>query len=379
MYLYQKTGIFFAQTAEDIRDLAAAELSELGAGEIRPGYGGIHFHADSKTLYRINYNARLVSRILAPLASFYCPTPDHLYRHALRIKWTDFFAVNKTFAVFSNVSNSRISHSHFAALRLKDAVADSFMRQAGTRPDVDTKNPDVTLNLFIHADRATISLDTSGKALHYRGYRKHAVSSPMRETVAAAMIRISEWDGSLPLYDPMCGSGTILAEALMAYCRIPSGWIRPHFGFERLPDYDARIWKNVRTECRQQIRDLPEGLIGGSDISGKAVAISSANLGLLPGGGQVSLHTTDFSDIAALRNHVIITNPPYGIRMNKNENLDPFFKNLGDFLKQRCAGSTAYVYFGNREWIKKIGLRPSLKKPLQTGGLDGRLVKYEMY
>ncbi|MBU4011787.1 MAG: class I SAM-dependent RNA methyltransferase, partial [Proteobacteria bacterium] len=335
--------------------------------------------ADKSTLYRINYLSRLLSRCLAPLISYACPDTDTLYQKAKQIEWDDFFKYGNTFAVSGNVSDSSISHSKYAALRLKDAVADYFKEKTGRRPDVSVKNPDIQLNLHIRKDEAVISLDTSGGALHKRGYREDSVSAPMQETVAAAIIRFSEWDGSVPLYDPMCGSGTLLCEALMRYSNIPAGVFRKQFGFEFLPDFDEAVWKQVKKEADGHIRELPKGLIAGSDMSAQAVRASRTNLMGLHYGNNVSVEKADFRKLPTLGKHVIVTNPPYGIRMGGDEDLEIFYKNLGDFLKQKCKGSAAFVYFGDRKYIKNIGLEASWKKPIKAGGLDGRLVKYEMY
>ena len=379
MYEYQRNNRYFAQIADGIKELGAQELSELGAREITPAYGGIYFSAAKEALYQINYSSRLASRILAPLVSFNCRTADQLYEKAIQINWRDFISEENTFAVFGNVSDSRINNSHYAALRLKDGIVDSFRERRGKRPDIDTRNPDIWLNIYIRNDRAVISLDTSGGSLHRRGYRKESVEAPMQETVAAAVLRYSMWDGSVPLYDPMCGSGTLLCEALMYYCRIPSGILREHFGFAFLPDYDNALWIKAKKRFDRQIRELPEGLVAGSDLLPEAVKISKTNIQNLPYGDKVKLEPLDFRKIERLDNRVIITNPPYGIRMGSKKKLDLLYKSLGDFLKQRCKGSIAYIYFGEREFIKKIGLKPTWKKPLKTGGLDGRLVKYEMF
>ncbi len=379
MYEYQKKKRFFAQIAEGITELGAEELSELGAWDISPSYGGIYFNAENETLYRINYSSRLTTRILAPLASFSCRTPELLYENAKKINRGDFISEENTFAVFSNVSNSKITNSHYAALRLKDAVVDLFREKSGKRPSIDSRNPDIWLNLHIRNDQAVISLDTSGGSLHRRGYRKDAVEAPMQETVAAAIIKYSEWDGQAPLYDPMCGSGTLLCEALMHYCRIPSGIFRKHFGFEFLPDFDNLLWTETKEKVDLKIRELPEGHITGSDISPKAVEISRDNIQNLQFGDKIHIETFDFKNLKGLENGIIVTNPPYGIRTGKRPELDLLFKELGDFLKQKCKGSSAYIYFGERELIKKIGLKPTWKKPLKTGGLDGRLVKYELF
>lgn len=378
-YQYQKDSRYFAQVADGLKEAGAGELTELGAEDVRPAFSGIHFRADKSTLYRINYLTRFLSRCLAPLISFACHDTDTLYQKAKQIEWEDFFAEGNTFAVSGNVSNSAISHSKFAALRLKDAVADYFKEKTGQRPDVSVKNPDILLNLHIRNDKAVISLDTSGGALHRRGYREETVPAPMQETVAAAIIRYSEWDGSVPLYDPMCGSGTLLCEALMRYSNIPAGVFRNQFGFEFMPDFNDAVWKQVKKEADGHIRELPEGLIAGSDVSAEAVSAARTNLMGLHYGNNVSVEKADFRKLPALEEHVIVTNPPYGIRLGRGENLEMFYKYLGDFLKQKCKGSAAFVYFGERKYIKTIGLKASWKKPIKAGGLDGRLVKYEMY
>ena len=379
VYQYQKDGCYFAQIADSIKDAGAEELIELGAQEVRPEFSGIRFKANPSTLYRINYQTRLLSRCLAPLISYTCPDTDTLYRKAKQIEWEDFFSEGKTFAVSANVSDSDISHSKFAALRLKDAVADYFREKTGQRPNVSVRDPDILLNLHIRKDKSVISLDTSGGALHRRGYREETVSAPMQETIAAAIIRFSGWNGSVPLYDPLCGSGTLLCEALMRYSQIPAGVFRNQFGFELLPDFDAAAWRQVKKEADGQIRELPKGMISGSDVSAMAVRAARTNLMGLHYGKSVSIKRADFKKLPALEHHVIVTNPPYGIRMGEDENLDMFYKDIGDFLKQKCNGSVAFVFFGERQYIKRIGLKASWKKPLQAGGLDGRLVKYELY
>jgi putative N6-adenine-specific DNA methylase len=382
-YKYQRDSRYFVKVADGVKETCATELAELGAEDISPDFRAIHFKADKATLYRINYLTRLASRCLAPLTAFNCPDTDTLYRQAKKIQWEDFFdqdlTLGRTFAVSGNVSDSAISHSKYASLRLKDAVADYFREKTGERPDVSVRNPDILLHLHIRHNKAEISLDTSGGALHRRGYREETVSAPMQETVAAAIIRMTKWDGSQKLYDPMCGSGTLLCEALMRYCRIPSGIFRDQFGFECLPDFDTALWTQVKKTADTGIRALPQGLIAGSDLSEEAVDAARINIMGINDGKNVQLEKSDFKALPPLEAQVIVTNPPYGIRMGKDMNLDVFYKDFGDFLKQKCNGSTAYIYFGERTYIKKIGLKASWKKPIEAGGLDGRLVKYEMY
>lgn len=379
MFEYQKTNQFFAQVAGGLEQIGVEELLELSAQSIQPAFRGIYFECDKATLYRINYTSRYLTRILAPLTSFPCYHTDSLYKLARAINWTDIFSVDHTFAIFANVAHSEITHSQYAALRLKDSIVDYFRELSGKRPSIEKINPDVWINLHIENDKATISLDTSGGSLHRRGYRKATVEAPMQETVAAAIIRYVGWDGAKPIYDPMCGSGTLLSEAMMVYCRIPAGYLRKRFGFEFLPDFDKEVWQTVKKEADGPMRNLPEGLIWGSDISKKALEAGRVNFRNLPGGDKIALKLIDFQNIQNLNNMIIVCNPPYGIRLGKQQDIGKLYKAFGDFLKQRCQGSTAYIYFGNREMLKHIGLKPSWKKPIENGGLDGRLAKFEIF
>ncbi len=378
-YLYEKESQYFAQVTESVKDIAITELRELGGYDLKPVFRGIWFKASKKGFYKINYFARLVSRILAPLAVFECKDKDELYKAARKIRWEEFLTPKKTFSIMANVSESEISHSNFAGLRVKDAIADYFRDRSNHRPNVDAKDPWIIINLHLHQNMATLSIDASGGPLHKRGYREESVSAPMQETIAAAIIRLSGWDGSKPLYDPMCGSGTLLCEALMRYCRIPAQVFRTGFGFERLPDFDVALWERVKEEAKENMKPLPEKLIAGSDVSEHSVNAVKTNLMGLHFGGNINIDLMDFKDISSIDNSVIVTNPPYGIRMGKDQDLNQFYKELGLFLKERCKKSTAYVYFGEPRFIKKLPLAPSWKRPLKIGGLDGKLAKYELY
>lgn len=378
-YIYETESSYFAQVSESVKKEASEELMELGAGDIQERFRGIRFTADQETFYKINYMSRLVSRVLAPLKSFGCKDTDEIYKNVKKIKWEQFLSPKSTFAVVANVSNSSITHSKFAAYRVKDAVVDYFSDRAGKRPNVDTEDPDLIINLHVNNDLADISIDASGGALHRRGYREETVTAPMQETVAAAMIRFSGWDGTVKLHDPMCGSGTILCEALMKCSGIPAGIFRKKFGFRNLPDYSESLWNSVKERADSGITETPEGLISGGDISDRAVDAAKTNLMGLHYGNRITVSKQDFKTAGSFRDMVIMSNPPYGIRMGKETDLKRFYKDLGDFLKLKCKGSTAYIYFGDPLFIPSVKLKPSWKKELRLGGLDGRLVKYTLY
>ncbi|WKZ69672.1 MAG: THUMP domain-containing protein [Melioribacteraceae bacterium] len=379
MYNYQKSNRYFAQVADDIKDITADELESLGATGIKEAYKGVYFNASQSNLYKINLYSSLINRILAPLYSFDCHSENYLYKTAYDIEWEKLFSSDETFAVFASTINSNINHSKFAALKLKDAIVDRFRNTQGKRPNVDTRNPDVWFNLFIENNHAVISLDTSGGSLHRRGYRKESVEAPMIETLAASLLKISGWNGTTDLYDPFCGSGTILCEAYLHVTNTPTSINRKKFGFEKLPDFNSKLWKEVKAEALDNIKEIRDGLISGSDVSKEAIKAAQINCNEIDKSGRISLRQTNLFDIKELNNKTIICNPPFGIRLKHNQDLSDFYKQFGDFLKQKCKGSTAYIYFGDREYIKKIGLRTAMKRPLQNGGLDGRLAKFELY
>ena len=382
MFQYQQRNQYFAQIAAGFEEIAQTELAELGATNLIEAFRGFHFEASPEALYRINYEARLIVRVLAPLVTFDCHSDNYLHQTALKQDWSQFMTVSDTFAVHAVTSNTpSLTHSQYAALKVKDAICDFFRKKEGGRPNVDIQNPDLGIHLFVRNNRATISVDVSGGSLHRRGYRTVSVEAPMQETLAAALIRLSGWNGERPLIDPMCGSGTLLCEAAMHYCRIPAGYLRkPRWGFERLPDFNAAVWKKVKAEADSKIRPLPAGLISGSDINRDSVRATRTNLNNLPGcKDRVPCIEQDFHKIAKLESSTIVVNPPYGIRLGDRESAELLVKEFGDFLKQRCTGCTAYVYAGDRQLLKKVGLKPEWKKELNNGGLEGILGKIDLY
>ncbi len=375
-YIYQQYNSYFATVCDGVEDLLKKELVELGAKKARTVYRGVNFNASQAELYKINYTSSLATRIYAPLISFDCHSTKYLYNTGIKIWWEDFLTLSKTFAINSTVSHSAIKHSKYAALCLKDAIVDTFRERHGERPSVDSDNPDVWFNLHIQENKALISVDTSGGSLHRRGYRAASVEAPMQESVAAAIIKMSEWDGSQPLYDPMCGSGTLLAEAYLAFTRLPPAFRRDKFGFERLPDFNPKQWEQETQAAHKRIRRAPEGLISGSDIDIKAVQATQLNFKQVPGSDSVSIKQSDVRDLAGLEGYFIVCNPPYGMRLGSEKEAAAIYGQLGDFLKNRCRSSMAFVYFGNVDLVASLGLQPAWKRPLKNGGLKGLLVKY---
>ena len=379
IYEYIHHGYFFAQTANYLEDMTSLEFAELGASEVKPIYRGLSFKADKESLYRILYQTRLASRIIAPLKSFDCHSDKYLYSQTGNIDWSEIFSNEDSFAINANVSDSKIKHSIYAAQVMKDAIVDQFRKKTGERPNYDQKDPDLRLSLHIHKNHASIGLDLSLTSLHKRGYRLRGVMAPLQETLGAAIIRFSKWDGETPLVDPFCGSGTLLSEGLMHYCRIPAGYLRKKWGLRYLPDYDAKIFDKVVSTAKAGIRPLPEGLISGSDISSDAVFVCRDNLACLPGGEKIKIEIMDFKKHSPIENSTIVTNLPYGVRLGDNAQAKQLYNQLGDYLKNKCKGTTAYIMVGDKNLTKELRLRATRTRRFKNGDLETQLAKLSMY
>ncbi len=378
-FIFQATGRYFAQCQKGISEIAAEELEELGAVDCKISYNGVYFTAEAEILYRINYMVKTVSRVLAPLVSFTVHNEKELYKKCFNIEWERFISPEKTFSISSSVSGSRINHSQFAVLRVKDAIADRLREKFDTRPNVNTIDPDIPINLNIRNNFCTISFDTSGKSLHKRGYRVNAVSAPLHETLAAAIIRISGWDGSVPLVDPMAGSGTLLGEAALKYGNLPSAVQNRSFGFFNMPGFNRNTWKEVKKRCDHEIKIIPSGLISGSDIDKVNVRAARQNMNEIRNGDNIKIIKADFREIESINNSMIISNLPYGQRLGNVEEAGKLYTEFGDFLKHKCKGSKAFLLCGSTELVKKIGLRTSRKVPLFNGPIETRLIELDLY
>lgn len=379
MFSYQKNNRYFAQVAEGVERIAAIELNHLGATDVKESYRGLYFSADKATLYRVNLCSRLCSRISASLILFDCHSTKYLYKTAITLPWERLLDESKSFVISATVANSKITHSQYAAQVLKDAIVDYFRNMSGNRPSIEKRTPDLWLDLHISKNKATISINTSGESLHRRGYREESVEAPMQETLAATIIKFSGWDGTKPIIDPMCGSGTLLCEALMQHSNIPANFLRERFGFEALPDFDQKIWSTVKREATASYRSVGDGLIRGNDKDSRAIKSAKTNTNNIPGGNKIQFSSKPFQQLPDIKNSVIVCNPPYGIRLQKKNEAEALIEEFGNFLKRQCTGSTAFIYLGKKELLKSVGLKPSWKKQLKNGGLDGVLAKFNLY
>lgn len=375
---------FFATVARGLETLAAEELEALGASSVTPGFCGVGFEGDRALLYKVNLWARLPFRILVKLGEFSCEDADDLYRVVQQIDWQPHLTPFQTLAVHATGQltgkGRRLNHSHFTALQVKNAIVDQQQAQLGERSSVDPQEPDVAVNVHIYRDRCTVSLDSSGGSLHRRGYRPAVGVAPLKESLAAALIRLSGWQSDQAFYDPFCGSGTLPLEASQQALQIAPGLFRDRFGFETWPDFDVVLWEQLLEAAKASRQTELKAFVGGSDRDSERINQAEDNARFCGVESQVQFFPTDLSEIVPpAASGILLCNPPYGFRIDEGEDLGALYKQLGDVLKQRFSGWTAFVLSGNKQLIQQIGLRSSQRIPIYNGSIECRLVKYELY
>jgi putative N6-adenine-specific DNA methylase len=369
----------FAAVPRGAEEVASGELQQLGITEATAGKGGVSFVCDREGLYRANLWLRTASRIMVQLAVFPCTNQDELYAGVHAIAWTDLITPAMTLSVDCNLRDSLLTHSGFVALKTKDAIVDRIREQCGSRPNIDTASPDVRINVHLSKNICTVSLDSSGEPLDRRGYRLERNEAPLRETLAAAIVALTGWDGSLPLADPMCGSGTIPIEAALLAARVAPGLNRS-FGFQRWLDFDGRLWDRLLKEAQEGIQKLPAGLVTGCDLDSRALVMAGRNAAKAGFEGQLRFVHAALEDFMPEGDKgVVIINPPYGKRLGDVDDLRELYCRIGDIMKKRCRGWTGFVLAGNLELAKYIGLKASRRFVLYNGAIECRLLRYELY
>jgi putative N6-adenine-specific DNA methylase len=382
MKVEQTKNDLFVTCAQGLEPLLEQELNEMGFTQITLGYRGVYVaYTSPEQIYRINYCSRIAGRVLLPLARFRCRDRSALTKGLASIDWLRYIPNNKTFAIDANVSHKELRNSLFAAQLMKDCICDQFRERTGSRPNVDLKDPDVQLNLFIHNELAVVSYDTSRTPLYKRGYRQESVEAPMQESLAAALLKLAKYQGTEVVCDPLCGSGTLLIEAALIATRTAPGYLRQKWGFMLLPNFSQTEWLKVKNEADSQRIPLPKNLLFGADINKSAVHTCKINIRAAGFHQSIEVTQSDFRDyIPPVKPTLLISNPPYGQRLDDVEHLKPLYRSLGDFMKHQMEKpSRGFIFTGNLELTKEVGLAAKRRYVVENSGIDCRLLEYDLY
>jgi putative N6-adenine-specific DNA methylase len=369
---------FFATCPRGLELLLADELRQLNGAKIHAVGGGVQFAGDFILCYRVNLESRVASRVLWQVATDGYRSEEDIYRAAYALPWTDWFDPARTIRVDVSATKSPLTSLNFVTLKIKDAVCDKVRRLSGRRPSVDTREPDIPIQGHLTDREFTLYLDTTGEPLFKRGRRLATGEAPLRENLAAGILRLAGWVPGTPLLDPMCGSGTILLEAAHMALEIAPGLGR-HFAFEKFKNFDARRWRELLQQSAARQKPRAPLAIYGSDLS--AAVLNAARANLMASGLEkiVSLKRADVLEIAApAQEGIIVSNPPYGVRLGEQQALAEFYPKLGDLLKKQFSGWRAYLLSADMRLPKLIRLAASKRTPLFNGALECRLFEYKM-
>ena len=367
-----------AKTFFGFEEILAKELQQLGAQEVEIGTRAVSFKGDKGFMYKANLSLRTALKILKPIYYFKATNDQNLYKGIQGIDWSKYIGENQTFVIDTTIHSDNFKHSQFVSQKAKDAIVDQFREKTGQRPSIDKDFPDLRINIHIDREQVSVALDTSGASLHHRGYRTATNIAPINEVLAAGMLLLSGWDGSSDFLDPMCGSGTLLAEAAMIACNIPANINRKEFAFEKWNDWDNDLFDQIIDALMKRTKEFHHTIIG-YDKAPSAVQKAKDNIRNANLDDYVSIIQGDFFESKKENTgplHMVF-NPPYGERLNIE--LERFYREIGDTLKNNYPNTNAWFITANLEALKFVGLRPSRKIKLFNGSLEARMVKYEMY
>ncbi|AZQ64571.1 class I SAM-dependent RNA methyltransferase [Flammeovirga pectinis] len=365
-----------AKTFFGLEEVLKKELIQIGATNVKAGNRAVTFEGDTEVLYKANLHLRTALKILLPIKQFRARNEQELYDRVKEINWAKYIDLEGTFAIDSTVWSETFTHSKFVALKVKDAIADHFTEIFKRRPNVDVSEPDIQVHIHISQRECILSLDSSGESLHRRGYRSEQRQAPLNEVLAAGIIMLTGWKGERPFLDPMCGSGTLLIEAAMIASNTAPG-VKRKFAFMNWKQYDRKLWNQVLREAKRAVVEIEVPIVG-SDIEREAIDISFANAERSGLDEDLRISKNSFFDRKPIgENGIIVCNPPYGERIGKD--IEELYKQMGDKLKQDFSGYDAWIFSGNMQALKFVGLRPSKRIELYNGAIECRLAKYEMY
>ena len=357
------------------------EILELGFTPVRVFKTGVELHGNLIDCMKLNLNLRCASQVLFSLKEFTAHNATDLYNELLKIEWEKIIPSDGYFSISSNVSNETITNNLFANVKVKDAIADRFREKTGSRPDSGPELNALVIHLYWKESIAELFLDTSGETLSKHGYRKIPGKAPMLESLAAANLLALKWDRKSAFINPMCGSGTIAIEAALLATNRKPGLYRNNYSFMHLCEYDATEYDKLYKEMESKVIATTDVRIIASDISEDAINISKINAGIAGVEEMLTFELCDFAETTIPENTegVIYFNPEYGDRLGDEIELQETYSRMGDFLKQKCKGYMGYIFTGNLELAKKIGLKPKRRIEFYTGKIDCRLFEYELY
>ena len=367
-----------AKTFFGFEEILAKELLNLGAQDVEQGVRMVSFKGDKGFMYKANLSLRTALKVLKPIYFFKAKDEKALYKGVSGVNWSKFLNANQTFVIDATVHSEHFNHSEFVSQKCKDAIVDQFRERTGQRPSIEKIHPDLRINIHIDKENVSIALDTSGNSLHQRGYRLATNLAPINEVLAAGILILSGWNGETDFLDPMCGSGTFLAEAAMIACNIPANINRKEFAFEKWNDWDNELFDNITNSLLKKVREFRH-TIKGFDKAPSAVQKAKENIKNANLDEYISIEENNFFDTEKNNEgklHMVF-NPPYDERLNIQ--MEDFYKNIGDTLKKNYPNTNAWFITANLEGLKFVGLKPSRKIKLFNASLEARLVKYKMY
>ena len=375
-----KNHTILIATARHLIPYLTKELEQFNFGGLSPHPAGITLKGSFEDVMFLNLHSRCAHHIHLLLKEFKCYNPEELYKEIYKIPWENFIFEDGYISTFSNVSSPTITNSQFANLKCKDAIVDRLLKIKARRTDSGPEKDKAVIYLYWKDQYCAIYLDTSGEPLSRRNYRKNPGKAPIQETLAAALISATGYDATMPLTNPMCGSGTLAIEAALIALNYAPGLLRDNFGFMHIKEFDENAWKKLREDAQNKIRKtLPNPIIA-SDIDEKAIAAAKSNAYAARIADFLEFYVCDFSDTPLPKEKgIVLVNPEYGERLGRVSDLEKTYGRLGDFFKQKCAGYTCYVFTGNFALAKKIGLKTSQRLQFFNADIECRLLKYEMY
>ncbi|WP_338764940.1 THUMP domain-containing protein [Bernardetia sp. ABR2-2B] len=407
--MLNKTFQMSAQTMFGLDEILFQEIKDLGAKNVKLNNRAVTFEGDLRMMYKANLCLRTALRVLVPIAEFEVKDEHDLYEKVKNIDWEKYLSVKETLAINCTLSTNIFTHSRYIEQKTKDAIVDKFREKYDKRPSVDILDPDLRIQLYIKNNVCTVMLNSSGDPLYKRGYRDKTNLAPMNEVLAAGLIMLSKWDKKSDFIDPMCGSATLSIEAALMAANIPAGSFRPLFGFEKWSNFDADLWEEVFDEEMEKINTDSMPYILAGEISKNVARKAAANIAEANLKKYIYLKDIAFQDLMPPERTeeeieeqkkqeakdeaenvswfkrrkadrgVIIINPPYGERMDKDEDINNFYAEIGDTLKQNWAGYTAWIITSNMEAAKHIGLSSKPKLKMYNGALECRFMRFEIY